>query len=502
MYKPCKKNKVRNPATGRCVKKNSPVLKKGPVSPVGPIGPVGPVPLVKQFYKKIPQNIVKKVDINKPNQDTDVKVLVPSDPNNVIKLVHCGKGMIRNPATGRCVKLSGPVGKRLTSVPYVIVNPPSTPQKGPYFVPQGPKPPQQPKGKPKLQVPYVPLPNQKKESIQTALDTNSDGYVSIKEYMDSVESLGPLEKSSGQNFAFYNQRDLGIVFILTLIKKMKGPIHHIGCIPLYKLCTYKTARGNFYNMTNIMIKNKNKIDLRCPDNQDYYHGNYVSYATIVVLNAPERNGSSNKPIKILTPPNLKEVIEQCEKDNKYMIVCDLTLLFGTDFKETSHANVLIFDTRRKTIERFDPHGDNKYKDVKLVYDPNSGNYDPIGRKDFKFGIVDPNLRESGALFDQVKIDNELFIEFNKHLPNYTYYGTNQTTPYLGPQIKADEFGGLCVTWSCMYMILRLLNPDLSPPEITMNMINGTPEQLKNRILRFQKFIIKTLQSEKENIFKQ
>ena len=53
----------------------------------------------------------------------------------------------------------------------------------------------------------------------------------------------------------------------------------------------------------------------------------------------------------------------------------------------------------------------------------------------------------------------------------------------------------------MYMILRLLNPDLSPPEITMNMINGTPEQLKNRILRFQKFIIKTLKSEKKDIKK-
>jgi len=30
----------------------------------------------------------------------------------------------------------------------------------------------------------------------------------------------------------------------------------------------------------------------------------------------------------------------------------LTLLQSEDFMQTSHANVLVFDTRRKTVERF------------------------------------------------------------------------------------------------------------------------------------------------------
>ena len=46
--------------------------------------------------------------------------------------------------------------------------------------------------------------------------------VSVKEYLDSVESIGPKEKSSGVNFSFYQQRDLGIAFILSLIKNFKG----------------------------------------------------------------------------------------------------------------------------------------------------------------------------------------------------------------------------------------------------------------------------------------
>ena len=49
------------------------------------------------------------------------------------------------------------------------------------------------------------------------------------------------------------------------------------------------------------------------------------------------------------------------------------------------------------------------------------------------------------------------------------------------------------------MVLRLLNPDLEPADITIKMIDGTPSQIKNRILRFQKFIIRTLSKEKESI---
>ncbi len=51
----------------------------------------------------------------------------------------------------------------------------------------------------------------------------------------------------------------------------------------------------------------------------------------------------------------------------------------------------------------------------------------------------------------------------------------------------------------MYMILRLLNPDLTPAEVTIKMIDGTPEQLKDRILKFQKFIIRTVSKEKMDL---
>ena len=228
----------------------------------------------------------------------------------------------------------------------------------------------------------------------------------------------------------------------------------------------------------------------------------------MILNAPEIN-KTKKPsekMQILVPPNLRSLIDRCKNDNKYMVVCDLTLVEGIDPKANSHANVLIFDMKRKIIERFDPHGGSEYSDVKLVYDDKSIQ---TGRKDFmnffqnktqsskknKFGIIDLPARKlekkikSQALFNQEYIDRHLADKFKQILPEFQYYGTNETTPYLGPQIKADAYEGLCVTWSCMYMLLRLLNPDLTPAEVTIRMIDGTPSQLVKKILRFQLLLI-------------
>lgn len=523
----CGQGKYINPKTKRCVQiKNKDIqnfLKRGYIfeSPRGPI-PTGPVD----------PSLITKVNMKDKNivNDKDIKVVVPPDTSNKVKLINCGKGMVINPTTGRCIKLSGPIGKRLTSVPYIIVNPPAKPPKGPQFIPIGPKPKVGP-------TPKKPAPVTKQEKIRTALDTDGDGYVSIKEYLDTVESIGELEKSKSINFDMYNQRDLGITFLLYLIKQQKGPIHHIGCVPLFILCVYRpfivsnVDQTEYFTLSNI----EKGGNLMCPKTNDgrFYTGSSTStYASIAIVNAPRTTYSDNNKMQILIPPKFESIIRKCENDNKYMVVCDLTLLGSDDFAETSHANVLIFDTKRKTIERFDPHGGNQYSDVTLAYDPQTEKIK--GRQDFmlrggfgksKFGDIpmgavyeqlelerkqklnkDKQVKErkkykSQALFNQVKIDIELKKKFEKILPDYTYYGTNITTPYLGPQVKADDFGGLCVTWSAMYMLLRLLNPDLSPAEVTTQMINGTPKELKNRILRFQKFIIRSLSKQKKDLKK-
>ena len=319
----------------------------------------------------------------------------------------------------------------------------------------------------------------------TALDEDNDGYISIKEYLDTTESLGKDEKSMG-NFNYYVQKNLGILFILILIKNKKKYIDKIACIPFFVLCIYQSFWSNsFYTMEDI----RKKKGLGCTETINFVDGDmYRTLTNIVVIWAPLNKKEYNyaAQVQVLAPPNLKQIINKCEKDKKYMIICHLTISPTWDIEKDTHANVLIFDTRKKTIERFDPHGSNQYFDVMFKYDTNLGKY--LGTKN-----------KSRAVFDQDIIDKAIMQEMLKKLPNYKYYGTSYVTPFLGPQLKADEYSGLCVTWVTMYMLLRLLNPDMNPDEITIKMIDGTPKELKNRLLRFQKFIIKTLQNEKENI---
>lgn len=461
----CKSDQIINPQSGRCVSKTGKIgkqLLKGNVQDKVP--------------KTVPNKIPKKV-LDHPDKD-------------VLRLEICGKDMIRNPNTGRCVKISGPIAKKLMSVPYLIVNPEK---------PVGPIKPV------KYVKPFKPKPQ--KGYDKTGLDQNDDGFISANEYMDATKSLGPLEKKEG-GFSSYQQADIGIRFILSLIRNQKGPIHHIGCIPLYALCVYKDSAGNYNAYKSVIEKLNSNSYLNCDKNiPGYTFGSSItSYATILMMYAPTNNKfiSPKEKSVILIAPNLEETLSKCKNNGKTMAVCELSLITTDDPYDQDahgHANVIIFDIKRKTIERFDPHGANEYVlPSNLKYDDIKSNI--TGKKDFKFGKQHSNkfgniqikLR-SGALYDQDAIDKLLSAQFKKVLPDYTYYGTNETTPYLGPQIKADAFTGLCATWSCMYMILRLLNPDLNPIEVTRRMIDGTREQLLDRILRFQKYIIRTLRKE-------
>lgn len=465
----CKTDQIINPASGRCVSKTGKIgkqLLKGNI----------PKTVPKISPKTVPKTVPKKV-LDHPDKD-------------VLRLEICGKDMIRNPNTGRCVKISGPIAKKLMSVPYVIVNPEK---------PVGPVKPI------KYVVPFKP--DSKKGYDATGLDQNEDGFVSINEYMDATKSLGPLEKSESGFFG-YQQADLGIRFILSLIRNQKGPIHHIGCIPLYALCVYKDSAGKYHTEKSVIMKSiDNKSYLNCDKKiPGYTFGSYISsYSSILIMYAPTNNkliSPIEKPV-ILIAPNLEESLSKCKNNGKTMAVCELSLITSDDpYGQNSHghANVIVFDILRKTIERFDPHGGNEYQLASLKYDDGKGKGKITGKKDFKFGnqynkFGNQLKLKSSAFYDQDAIDKLLSAQFKKVLPDYTYYGTNETTPYLGPQIKADDFSGLCVTWSCMYMVLRLLNPNLSSVEVTRRMIDGKPQQLLDRVLRFQKYIIRTLKKE-------
>ena len=447
----CDYDKYINPITKRCVQLKNPTIQK----------------LLQQNYKLDNSHTKPKPTIVKP-KPTIVKPKPKPDADKKIEIIKCGKDKIINPFTNRCISISGPTGKKVMAL--VQVDKPII-------------------DKPKIDKPIIDKPKIDKPDL-LKLDKNQDNYISINEYLDAKKSLGPKEISHGLFFN-YQQTGIGIVFLLTLIAE-KGPVSHIACIPNFYLCIYKIkyiengiTKYKFYTLENdknhCPSPDASNLNLSNVISNKFFSGHRrFSRASIVIMNAPFTNSKNNynDKMKILIPPNLKSTLDKCVRDKKYMIICDLDLRFGDEIYNTvGHANTIIFDTKNKIIERFDPHGGSVYLGEE---------FKKPGRKDFKFGDI---KRKSSALADQEYIDSELKAKFKKILPEYTYMDTNDTCPYLGPQIKADAYKGLCGTWTAMYMLLRVLNPQLKPADISSKMIEGTTNDIVHKLLRFQKFII-------------
>lgn len=140
-----------------------------------------------------------------------------------------------------------------------------------------------------------------------------------------------------------------------------------------------------------------------------------------------------------------------------------------------HANILIINLILKTIERFDPHGGSTFIDI------NSS--DKVKR-----------IKNLKKVYKQELIDEILRSKFKTILPDFKYLDLNDTCPYLGPQAKVDKFGGLCITWSLMYFLLRVLNPFLDQSQINKQMISGNHKQILNKVLQFQRYVIDYLRN--------
>lgn len=102
----------------------------------------------------------------------------------------------------------------------------------------------------------------------------------------------------------------------------------------------------------------------------------------------------------------------------------------------THSNIILIDTKKKTVELFEPHGARD----------NESELESISRAYFK---VSRNVHKF----------------FKLYFPEYRYIPPNKYEPEEGLQMKLDAFSGLCVTWSILYLHYRILNPDVRPSKL-------------------------------------
>ena len=128
----------------------------------------------------------------------------------------------------------------------------------------------------------------------------------------------------------------------------------------------------------------------------------------------------------------------------------------------THANMILIDSHKKTIELFEPHG-------------NRDN--------------DSELEDITRAYTKVSTNVQKF--FSKFLPDYTYIPPSKYLPKRGLQERLDAFSGLCVTWAILYMHYRILNPDINPKKLVSYMDRKVNKEF---LLRYTKFVEETLKN--------
>jgi hypothetical protein len=214
---------------------------------------------------------------------------------------------------------------------------------------------------------------------------------------------------------------------------------------------YQKYYNTFAFLKEIINKNKKLENLVCIPNvgqgwmQSFLKLHFfkgMSTSSVQSLKPVDSANSKNKFI---------EEIDRCM--NHRLVPISLEIIVpgaGT------HANVIIIDTKKKTVELFEPHGNRSVK----------SELESISRAYFK---VSKNVQRF----------------FSMYLPDFKYIPPSEYEPKSGLQARLDAFSGLCVTWSILYLHYRVLNPDVHPKKLITYLDKKVS---KNFLLRYTKYV--------------
>ena len=243
---------------------------------------------------------------------------------------------------------------------------------------------------------------------------------SVDEFLARRASRGPREpRRAWSEFTSHESADLDIKFLLALVRH-RHRLARTVCVPQFVACGYSHTTVRHARHTC------------APD------AHMRVRANVIVSDL-----RTTRPTLWL-PPDLPAQVAECRKR---FVVCSLGLYDHRDFA-TGHANALVFDVRRRLIERFEPLGDRHM----------------------------PWLARW------------LTRRLETAFPGWRYFGTHLSAPGgAGVQTRADGYDGLCVTFSLLYVLLRLLNPEKTAMEINDHLVSGyTPHELRSVVLRLNR----------------
>ena len=193
------------------------------------------------------------------------------------------------------------------------------------------------------------------------------------------------------------------------------------------------------------------------------------------------NNRNNPVYRIIYPSNILtfEFFDDINKCiNKRFVIVPLSISPPSDCNVSySHANILIFDNKQKTVERFETYGNKKFRDQKY-YDSFDNKFEKLVKKHLKYKYLRPK--------DICPIKGLQFIEELNIKKNIE-------------TIREDDPSGFCVAWSFWYADLRMTYPDIEQKKLqikAIEIINKNPITFRRFIRNYAQFIL----DEKKNIY--
>lgn len=226
-----------------------------------------------------------------------------------------------------------------------------------------------------------------------------------------------------------------------------GPDASSGCINYHYL-----HYSNIFDFFEIqMEKNEYLNELVCIP--DIGYNSEKAFLKIDIMNKSKVNIS---PVdKEDTIDSFIKEIKKCMKHR--FVPINLAIIVPTI---DSHANIILMDTKNKTVELFEPHGD---RDEISSLENIKGAYDKVSKNIKKF--------------------------FKKYFSTYKFISPGDYELKYGLQERIDAYDGLCVSWGALYLHYRLLNPDINQKKL-IKYIDTT--MTKKKILRYIRYIEDTI----------
>jgi hypothetical protein len=474
----CPPDKIINPKTNRCVKKT------------GRIGRS----LLPKSSKNCPKDKVVNPKTNRCVKETS-RIGRKLSPVRYVedKKKSCPEDKILNPRTKRCVKKDGRVGKELLK---------------------------------KMKVSYQ-LPEESEEELETVMseeesDIKEEPEVKVTRRKSKSPSPSPEPESEEESEEEYIEPDLtdlleepgddpmlGELLEQNVlmpdseeeveeepeIKQPKGKKFESGSVEFYyyamkylnskyKQCFLKPqiVIESKRNKATGLFPSGNEYELIWEDKpekrtviQDAKDTNYKLYGNRYKYFVDDKYRPGTKEIDGLLYVNKKvtQKIMECMKGKDRFIILSVTVnKIETRGKQvgvgTPHANILLYDKKNNTLERYEPHGPA---------------YNITGKKSQK--LMDIDIAEYFMDIGLIKSRDD-YYEPLRFCPKWDKWQEGRVGHQMLQNLQSKEFVGSCATWCMWYINERLDNPDRPRDQVIQESI----EEMQSSSKGFTKFIKK------------